>query len=34
LHVLDDRSGFLRPRNDGGGVDIDLNVWKELDQNF
>jgi hypothetical protein len=26
LHVLDDRSGFLRPRNDGGGVDIDLNV--------
>jgi hypothetical protein len=26
LHILDDRSGYLRPRNDGGGVDIDLNV--------
>lgn len=32
LHILDDRSGFLRPRNDGGGVD--WNGWKELDQNF
>lgn len=34
LRVLDDRSGYLRPRNDGGGVDIDLNEWKELDQTF
>jgi hypothetical protein len=26
LGILDDRSGYIRPRNDGGGVDIDLYV--------